>query len=162
MRKLVYALALPLLTISCTDAEETVTETTTEAETVAAVSMDELNDKFVTAWNSMDSTYLMSVMADDVEMLSGPNALNNKDEVVANWLRPNLMTAKNLEANIKVKGEGRDMAYTLGTYSISREEPNTDPQQEKGNYTFVWEPQADNTWKLVSIHVEPVPEEDPK
>lgn len=161
MKKLLYLSVLPLILVSCAETEERVVETTTTTETapVATANMDELNDKFVTAWNTQDSTYLMSIMAEDVEMLMGPNNLSGKEEVVAQWLRPNLNVTRDLEATMLAKGEGPDMAYALGTYSITREEPNMAAAQQRGNYSFVWEPQADTAWQLVSIHLERVPEE---
>lgn len=41
-----------------------------------------------------------------------------------------------------------DMAYELGTYSLTTTNPKSKkPATEKGNYVVVWKKQADGTWK---------------
>jgi uncharacterized protein (TIGR02246 family) len=43
-----------------------------------------------------------------------------------------------------------DMAYELGTYSVTTTNPKTKkPATEKGNYVVVWKKQADGKWKAI-------------
>lgn len=43
-----------------------------------------------------------------------------------------------------------DIAYELGTYSLTTTNPKTKkPATEKGNYVVVWKKQADGKWKAI-------------
>lgn len=56
--------------------------------------------------------------------------------------------ALSFEATAVQVARAGDLAYELGTYSMTTTNPKTKkPATEKGNYVVVWKKQADGTWK---------------
>jgi uncharacterized protein (TIGR02246 family) len=48
-----------------------------------------------------------------------------------------------------VVSKAGDLAYDLGNYSLTMNDPHGKPQTSKGKYVAVWARQADGTWKVV-------------
>jgi ketosteroid isomerase-like protein len=41
-----------------------------------------------------------------------------------------------------------DIAYSLGTYELSMNDPKGKPMEDRGKYVTVWKKQADGSWKV--------------
>jgi ketosteroid isomerase-like protein len=159
MKSLFLVMATGLVLASCSDSKSN--EKTTAESTVATptVSSKDLNQNFDQAWNKHDSTKLFSLLADDVQMLSGKVHFSGKTEVMDKFIRRNLPFTSNLQTTVVSTGEDNGIAYESGTFSLDVAPPDTKPFVNKGNYNFVWKKGADDSWKVSSINMEDLPVE---
>jgi ketosteroid isomerase-like protein len=161
MKLLFLVMATGLIFASCSNSNGADSKTTTSENKTDSpkVSSKELNQSFDQAWNSHDSTKLFSLLADDVQMLSGKIHFDGKTEVMNKFIRRNLPVTGNLKTTVISTGEDNGIAYEAGTFSLDVSPPNTKAFVDKGNYNFVWKKGADENWKVSCINMEDLPAE---
>jgi ketosteroid isomerase-like protein len=161
MKLLFLVMATGLIFASCSNSNGVDSKTTTAENKTDSpkVSSKELNQSFDQAWNNHDSTKLFSLLADDVQMLSGKIHFDGKTEVMNKFIRRNLPVTGNLKTTVISTGEDNGIAYEAGTFSLDVTPPNTKAFVDKGNYNFVWKKGADDTWKVSCINMEDSPTE---
>ncbi len=54
------------------------------------------------------------------------------------------------EASSAHVSEGGDLGYTLGTYEMTLDDPDSNPTSVLGKYLTVWRKQADGQWKVTA------------
>lgn len=158
MKQVFFIMAASAMIMSCTNSKggekDKPAETT---KTQATVSSNELNRQFDNAWNRKDSAKLVSMLADDVQLLSAATHMNGRTEVTERFIRHNLPVSSNLQTSVVSTGESDALAYESGTFSLDVAPPGVKPFVDKGNYSFVWKKQADQSWKVSSIVMEDLP-----
>ncbi len=104
------------------------------------------------AWNAGDiETYLESYpegsswLPPNAPIINGPDAIRE----VVSLLAATPGFAFTVEpTNVTVSRAG-DLAYLVGTYEISLNDAEGNPETEHGKYVEVWKKHPDNTWKHV-------------
>jgi uncharacterized protein (TIGR02246 family) len=80
-------------------------------------------------------------------MLNGKAAI--KDAIATYFADPNFSLT--LQSTRAMASKGRDMAYSQGTYTMTRTNPKTKkPMTDKGKYLTVYTKQTDGSWKAVA------------
>ena len=132
--------------------------TTTPAAT-SNVSVADLNQQFISAWNSKDAAKVTSMLADDVQFLQGETHFSGKGDVTNKWVTPTITTIANLKTNT-VSSSGTDaLAYEAGTFSVDvlPMAGETKTGDGQGNYVFIWKKAGDGSWKLSLAQLEDLP-----
>lgn len=123
------------------------------------VSVQDLNQQFIDAWNNKDTNKIISYLADDVHFLEGEAHFKGKSEVAQKWVRETIPTLTDLKTNVVSSGSDTQTAYEAGTFSVDVL-PGT-PQEPRGigegNFILLWKKGADNTWKLSYAQLEGLP-----
>lgn len=158
MKQFLLVVAAAATIVSCSDSKGGEKDKPAESPKAAAhVSSKELNEQFDKAWNSKDSVKLVQMLADDVQLLSAATHMNGRTEVSERFIRHNLPVSGNLQTKVASTGESDALAYESGTFTLDVAPPGAKPFVDKGNYTFVWKKQADQSWKVSSILLEDLP-----
>jgi ketosteroid isomerase-like protein len=158
MKQVFFIVAASAMIMSCTNSKGEGKDKSAETNnTTATVSSKDLNQQFDNAWNSKDSSRLVSMLADDVQLLSAATHMNGRTEVTERFIRHNLPVSSNLNTNVVSTGESDALAYESGTFTLDVAPPGAKPFVNKGNYSFVWKKQADQSWKVSSIVMEDLP-----
>jgi uncharacterized protein (TIGR02246 family) len=105
------------------------------------------------AWAAKDLEGSLSFVADDALVLP-PNApiLTGK-ESIRKWkseLMANPGYAESWQASKAEASRGGDLAYTVGTYEFTLNDPKGKPVTDRGKYLTVWKKQPDGKWKAVA------------
>jgi uncharacterized protein (TIGR02246 family) len=142
--KLVFCgcLALLLFTAACQQAPPD-----TRAADESAIKDLEVQWSKAAAANNPDD--MVAYYADDGSMLA-PNMpiATGKQAIRAVWAQ--LMGAPGASASWqsnKVEASG-DLAYDVGTYQSTMNDPQGKPMADHGKYIAVWKKQADGKWKV--------------
>ncbi len=124
-----------------------------------AVSIQELNRQFISAWNNKDSDKVIAFLADDVHFLQGNSHFKGKEEVAQKWVRETMPTLADLKISVASSAADLKTAYEAGTYSVDvLPETQQDPRGiGEGNYILVWKKGTDDTWKLNYAQLEGLP-----
>jgi ketosteroid isomerase-like protein len=122
-------------------------------------SVSELNNQFISAWNSKDSEKVISFLADDVQFLQGETHFKGKSEVADKWVRSTVSTINNLKTYVSSSGSGEQIAYEGGTFSVDvlPGGPNEPAATGEGNSILLWKKGTDGTWKLSYAQLEDLP-----
>ena len=114
--------AAALLTACSGNSQKAAPDAAAPATTAAAggssANVSDLDQQFVSAWNSKDASKITAMLADDVQFLQGETHFSGKDEVTNKWITPTINTISNLKTNGVSTGTNADMAYEAGTFSV--------------------------------------------
>ena len=139
-------LTLLLLVSGCTQ------QTPVDTRAVDEAAIRDLDAKWskTAAANDLDGT--LSYYSDDAYLLP-PNApiAGGKQAIRAVWaslLGPNVAVSWQV-SKVEVARSG-DLAYVIGTYSLTVKDPQGKPATETGKLVEVWKKQADGNWKTVA------------
>ena len=146
MKALLYSLLLAATLTSCTKAEE-------------PVNIQNLNQEFISAWNSKDSGKINNFLADDVSFVQGSAHWKGKGEVSQKWVSETLPTIGNLKTSVISSTTDTNTAYEAGTFSVDvlPEGPDQPRGFGEGNYIFLWKKGTDKNWKLSYAQLEDLP-----
>lgn len=123
------------------------------------VNVSELNQQFISAWNSKDASKVTSFLADDVQFLQGEAHFTGKSDVSRKWVEETIPTINNLKTSVVSSGSDNKTAYEAGTFSVDVM-PETRDQPKgvgEGNFILLWKKTGDNTWKLSYAQLEDHP-----
>lgn len=123
------------------------------------VNVSELNQQFISAWNSKDASKVNSFLADDVQFLQGEAHFTGKSDVSRKWVEETIPTINNLKTSVISSSSDSKTAYEAGTFSVDVL-PETQDQPKgvgEGNFILLWKKTADNTWKLSYAQLEDHP-----
>lgn len=123
--------------------QENTTTTTAETATTAA-DPDQLLQRWDEAWNQNNIDSLQNLLADDAVLLMEGEEYSTSE--INDWMRENSQAMRDLKTEAKVKRSTGDVAYQAGTYSHGLKENDT--LEFNGTFTFVWERQNDDEWKV--------------
>lgn len=107
-------------------------------------------------WSKMAGAHdlegTLSYYSDDALLLP-PNApmVSGKQAIRAMWtslLGPDVSLSWHA-TKVEVARSG-DLAYLVGTYTISMKDPQGKPMTDNGKFVEVWKKQADDKWKAVT------------
>jgi uncharacterized protein (TIGR02246 family) len=155
-----------LLLTSCSGSGQpgaSTTATTTAANSSTA-NVADLNQRFVSAWNSKDASQVASMLAEDVQFLQGATHFTGKDEVTNKWITPTIGSIANLKTYSVSTGAAGDVAYDAGTFSVDVLPTPTEKTigYGTGNYVFAWKKASDGNWKISMAHLEDLPVQEKK
>ncbi len=146
MKSLAIVITAALLASGCSSSTDT-------------VSIQELNQQFISAWNNKDSDKVIGFLADDVHFLQGNSHFKGKEEVAQKWVRETMPTLSDLKTSVASSAADLKTAYEAGTYSVDvLPETQQDPRGiGEGNYILVWKKGTDDAWKLTYAQLEGLP-----
>jgi ketosteroid isomerase-like protein len=124
-----------------------------------AVNVRDLNQQFISAWNSKDADKVIGFLAEDVHFLQGNLHLSGKSSVAQDWVRSTLPTIADLKTNVVSSAADTETAYEGGTYSVDvlPETPDEPHGLGEGNFLLLWKKTADGSWKLSYAQLEGLP-----
>lgn len=129
------------------------------AATTGSVSVADLDQQFISAWNNKDAAKAASLLADDVQFLQGESHFSGKGDVTNKWITPTITTIANLRTSSVSSGTDANTAYEAGTFTV--DVPPNATQKEagsgNGNYLFLWKKGGDGNWKLSLAQLEDLP-----
>jgi ketosteroid isomerase-like protein len=127
--------------------------------TTGNVSVSELDQQFLGAWNSKDAAKATSLLADDAQFLQGETHFSGKSEITNKWITPTINTISNLKTSVVSSGIDANTAYEAGTFSVDVLPTSTDPTAGtgEGNFLFLWKKGSDGSWKLSHAQLEDLP-----
>jgi ketosteroid isomerase-like protein len=125
------------------------------------VSVADLDQQFLSAWNSKDAAKASALLADDVQFLQGESRFSGKSEVTNKWITPTISTISSLKTSVVSSGNDANMAYEAGTFSVDVLPTATDNTAGigEGNFVFLWKKASDGSWKLSYAQLEDLPVE---
>ncbi len=135
------------------------TPAATGTSSTASVSVADLNQQFIAAWNGKDASKAASLLADDAEFLQGETHFSGKSEVTNKWITPTINTISSLKTSVVSSGTDVNTAYEAGTFSVDvlPTATETTPGTGEGNYLFLWKKGTDGSWKLSYAQLEDLP-----
>lgn len=96
---------------------------------------------------------MMAYYTDDPIMLAPNMPMAIGKEAIRKVFAPNFdipgFSAKWQPFKIEVARSG-DIAYAIGTYEATMNDPNGNPVTDKGKYVEIWKKQADGSWKCAA------------
>jgi len=110
---------------------------------------DELMDRFVTAWNADDAAAIEAMLADDVIYFDAHEMEEGRNPVATSW-RGARDASDEMRITTLRSGGVDDLAYHVGRWELIAEGRT----EWEGVYTFIFQQGADETWRIVSAHVE--------
>lgn len=120
----------------------------------SAFSTKDLVDKWNDAWNKHDSVAIVSILDNDVQMISGRILIDGKVDVSKKFVSRNYKLLQDLKTTkIKSFTDG-NLAYETGRYTHHVKRNNSIVE---GSYSFVWHQQPNQQWKLKVIEIEEWP-----
>ncbi len=127
--------------------------------TTGNVSVSELDQQFLGAWNSKDAAKATALLADDAQFLQGETHFSGKSEITNKWITPTINTISNLKTSVVSSGIDANTAYEAGTFSVDVLPTSTDPTAGtgEGNFLFLWKKGSDGNWKLSHAQLEDLP-----
>lgn len=146
MKSFIFVLAIAAAFTSCSNPGE-------------AVQVQDLNQRFISAWNNNSAEEIESLLADDVQFVQGEVHYNGKEEVSEKWVGETLGTIRDLKTNVVSSGEDATIAYEAGTFSVDVLPSGPDQPQAygEGNFMLLWKKSADGNWKLSYAQLEDLP-----
>ena len=101
-----------------------------------------------------DADAFRNLLAQDAVFLSGQGALDGRDAVATGWAA---LMAEDRAATLTWDPKGarlatsRDLAYSVGAYTLTVKRAAGDPLQDRGQYITVWtrDAEADGPWKVL-------------
>ncbi|OGX90516.1 DUF4440 domain-containing protein [Hymenobacter coccineus] len=161
MKNYLLALGTTVLLASCggNNAPAGAPAAATTASTSGNVSVSDLNQQFLSAWNSKDAAKAAAFLADDAQFLQGATRFSGKGEITNKWITPTIGTVANLKTSTASTGTDANMAYEAGTFSVDVLATATEPQAGtgEGNFLLLWKKGSDGTWKLSYAQLEDLP-----
>jgi ketosteroid isomerase-like protein len=129
------------------------------ATTTGNVSVADLNQQFLSAWNSKDASKAASMLADDAQFLQGETHFSGKAEVTNKWITPTINTISSLKTSTMSSGTDANLAYEAGTFSVDVLPTPSEATGGvgEGNYLFLWKKGTDGNWKLSYAQLEDLP-----
>jgi len=139
-------LALFLLTAGCQQAPPD-----NQAVDQSAIKDLEAQWSKTAAAKNLDDT--VSYYADDASMLSANMPIaTGKQAIRATWAQfigsPGFSVS--WESTKAEASRSSDLAYDIGTYQLTMNDPQGKPMSDRGKYVVVWKKQPDGKWKVVS------------
>lgn len=127
--------------------------------TTANVSVADLDQQFLSAWNSKDAAKAASLLADDAQFLQGETHFSGKSELTNKWITPTISTISSLKTSVVSSGTDANTAYEAGTFSVDVLPTAGEPAAGigEGNFLFLWKKGSDGTWKLSYAQLEDLP-----
>jgi uncharacterized protein (TIGR02246 family) len=104
------------------------------------------------AWGAKDLVGSLSFFADDgVMLVDNRPILTGKESIgkFASELMANPGFADSWQASRVEVSRGGDLAYVVGTYQFTMNDPKGKPVTDRGKYLTVWKKQPDGTWKAL-------------
>ncbi|AWM34790.1 DUF4440 domain-containing protein [Hymenobacter nivis] len=164
MKIYLFALGTAALLASCGGNNAPATNgapsaTTTTTTTSGNVSVSDLNQQFLSAWNNKDAAKAAAFLADDAQFLQGATRFSGKDEITNKWITPTIGTVANLKTSTTSSGTDTNMAYEAGTFAVDVLPIATEKQGGigEGNFLLLWKKGSDGTWKLSYAQLEDLP-----
>lgn len=129
------------------------------AATSANVSVADLDQQFLSAWNGKDAAKATSLLADDAQFLQGETHFSGKSEITNKWVTPTINTISNLKTSVVSSGTDANTAYEAGTFSVDVLPTSAEPTAGtgEGNFVFLWKKGSDGNWKLSYAQLEDLP-----
>jgi ketosteroid isomerase-like protein len=129
------------------------------AAPAANVSVADLDQQFLSAWNNKDAAKASALLAEDVQFLQGETRFSGKSEVTNKWITPTISTISSLKTSVVSSGNDANMAYEAGTFSVDvlPTPTNTTAGIGEGNFVFLWKKGGDGSWKLSYAQLEDLP-----
>ena len=129
------------------------------AASTANVSVADLDQQFLGAWNSKDAAKAASLLADDAQFLQGETHFSGKGEITNKWITPTISTISNLRTSVVSSGNDANTAYEAGTFSVDVLPNASAPSAGigEGNFLFLWKKGGDGNWKLSYAQLEDLP-----
>ena len=161
MKSFLPLVCVAALLASCSgkngDAGAASTTSTTAAP--GNTSVADLDQQFISAWNSKDAAKVSSMLADDVQFLQGETHFSGKGDVTNKWVTPTINTIANLKTNTVSSSSTDALAYEAGTFSVDvlPMAGETKTGDGQGNYVFIWKKASDGSWKLSLAQLEDLP-----
>lgn len=131
----------------------------TNSSSTGSASVSELNQQFISAWNSKNASKAASLLADDAQFLQGETHFSGKDEVTNKWITPTINSISNLKTSVVSTGTDSNLAYEAGTFAVDVLPTATEPNAGigEGNFLFLWKKGGDGNWKLSLAQLEDLP-----
>ncbi|RZK16785.1 MAG: nuclear transport factor 2 family protein [Hymenobacter sp.] len=129
------------------------------ATTSGNVSVADLDQQFLSAWNSKDAAKATSLLADDAQFLQGETHFSGKGEITNKWITPTISTISSLKTSVVSSGNDANTAYEAGTFSVDvlPSAGESTPGIGEGNFLFLWKKGGDGNWKLSYAQLEDLP-----
>jgi uncharacterized protein (TIGR02246 family) len=127
--------------------------------TSSNVSVADLDQQFLSAWNSKDASKAASLLADDAQFLQGETHFSGKAEITNKWITPTINTISSLKTSVVSSTTDANTAYEAGTFSVDVLPTPTEPTAGigEGNFVFLWKKGSDGNWKLSFAQLEDLP-----
>lgn len=124
-----------------------------------SVNIQELNQQFISAWNSKNADKVISLLGEDVHFLQGEVHFQGKSEVADKWVRETMGTISDLKTNVVSSGTGENIAYEAGTFSVDVLPAGPDQPYGvgEGNFMLLWKKSEEGEWKLHYAQLEDLP-----
>ncbi|TCJ12112.1 nuclear transport factor 2 family protein [Flaviaesturariibacter flavus] len=118
------------------------------------VSTDRLIAAWNKSWNDRDSAAITSQLTNDAVMLSSAKTMNGRSQIAKQFVSHYYRSMLNLKTRKFYESAGGNIAVQSGTYTHDIQTAEGKPNTLSGGYTFVWELQADKSWKLRFLELE--------
>lgn len=146
--KLVFCgcLALLLLSVGCQQAPPDTRSTDQSA-------IKDLEAQWSKAAGTKNVDDIVSYYADDASMLA-PNMpiATGEQSIRGMWAEfvGNPGFSASWESTKQEASRSADVAYDLGTYQLTMNDPQGKPMSDRGKYVVVWKKRADGKWKVAA------------
>lgn len=132
---------------------------TVAATAPATTSVADLDQQFLSAWNSKDAAKAAAMLADDAQFLQGETHFSGKGEITNKWITPTISTISSLKTSVVSSGTDANTAYEAGTFAVDVLPTASEPSAGtgEGNFLFLWKKGGDGSWKLSYAQLEDLP-----
>jgi ketosteroid isomerase-like protein len=139
------------ITVSCS---QSASAQTRPSSPKTNVSTDILIASWNKSWNDKDSAAITSQLTNDAVMLSSAKTMNGRSQIARQFVSHFYKSMLNLKTRKIYENIAGNIAVQSGTYTHDIQTAGGAPKTISGGYTFVWERQADKSWKLRFLELE--------
>jgi len=114
---------------------------------------DSLMMQWNNAWNASNADQIAALFTDKAILVSAGGVINGIDSIKVKMINRSVLGLKNLKTEMISESVSTDFASQTGSYTHDWIIKDSTITKESGLFTFIWQKQADKSWKLVLIHM---------
>ncbi len=147
-----FVLLLALAT-ACQTQTQSQTPATPDTRATDEATLRRLDAEWSKAAGAKDVDKTISYYSDDATVLP-PNSVVLTDKELIRGMWKAMLTAPGFAGGWKATkvdvARSGDLAYVIGNYEMTENDPDGKPKTDKGKFLEVWKKQADGNWKCVA------------
>lgn len=114
---------------------------------------DSLMMQWNNAWNASNADQIAALFTDKAILVSAGGVIIGIDSIKVKMINRSVLGLKNLKTEMISESVSTDFASQTGSYSHDWINKDSTIAKESGMFTFIWQKQADKSWKLALIHM---------
>ncbi|MBN2829546.1 MAG: hypothetical protein JXR56_04425 [Candidatus Cloacimonetes bacterium] len=146
MKKMLFVLIVFAVLISCSKSPE---------KNIVQAPIDSLVADWCNNWNNHDGDAVFNMFEPNAVLLDDKIIITNTQEMIADWINPNIKHVANLKAEQLQAWSTNDRAGYAGKYSVDYTADDGTITHPQGVFMVNWKLNANGEWKITTACINP-------